>query len=496
VSDDPDDPDDPIEYPADAPLVTQAPQMPLLFYTSGTPIRTGQMECAMRRYLGNHAGRHGTGYRRTSVAVPLATGHAVHVGHQLMGEWILDYQKSHPGRQLTVLPDEVIAWAAGEAGVRYELKARKRGLTLSAMDADSQAAVETMILEQRTLVEALIWVYAIVRLPYLLSMARLVAIELECTPVFDCTCGLGDWIGNDVDHHARGCAGIVDQGRGDGLWQMYEDGSIIYEELKTKATERKSWEDAWEHSGQLWLNTEAASKRLGVEVNASYVPILFKGWRGRDRGQPSTAPKFQHSELCYGWLDTARLDGDLQWAFQYKWYDDWGKEHRLGNSYKRTPLWDPNFEVPVMDGVRPAAGQVERWIKGFLPPMLYGKYCKVLGPFPRQRFRLAEATAGVLAEERLWRYRVDTLRAAGAYDHTHPMTLAMVPRSWNCTGYDGTPCDFKMLCDKEPGYESIETMGYYQIRAPHHAPEKTAFESLGVVFPDEGDEEFEDEGGE
>jgi len=98
----------------------------------------------------------------------------------------------------------------------------------------------------------------------------------------------------------------------------------------------------------------------------------------------------------------------------------------------------------------------------------------------------------VLAEERLWRYRIDTLRAAGAFDHTHPMTLAMIPRSWNCTGYDGTPCDFKPLCDKEPGWESIEGMGRYQIRGPHHEPEKVAFEKLGLQFPDEGDEEFEE----
>jgi len=487
---------DEVEYPSDQSIVQPAGQYPLLWYTSGTPHRTGLMECDMRRYLGTHAGRHGTGWRRISTAVPLATGHAVHVGHQLLGEWILDFQKAHPGRQLLSAPDEVIAWAAGEAALRYEARARARGLTLSSLDADAAYATEQLIMEQRTLVEALVWVYAIVRLPYLLSIARLIAIELECTPVLDCTCGLGDWIGDDLDHAARGCAGIVSQGRGDGLWQVYEDGSIIYEELKTKATERKSWEDAWEHSGQLWLNCEAASRRLGVEVNTVYVPILFKGWRGRDRGAPTTTPKYQHSELCYGWLDQASLDGEPRWAFKYKWYDDYGKEHRLGNSYRRVGLWDQNYEIPVPAEtprpVRPAASRVERWINGYLQPLHYTTYMRALGPFPRQRFRMDEATAGLLAEERLWRYRVDTLRAAGAFDHTHPMTLAMVPRSWNCTSYDGTPCDFKMICDKEPGWESIESMGRYQIRGPHHAPEKEAFEKLGLVFPTEGDEEFEE----
>ncbi len=495
--------DEIVEYPSEAPAgssVALGGHAPLLWYTSGTPHRTGLTECDMARYLGTHAGPHGTGYRRISTAVPLATGHAVHVGHQLLGEWILDFQRAYPGRRLAAAPTEVTAWAATEAAQRYEARARTRGLTLSSLDADAAVHTETLIKEQATLVEALIWLYALARLPVMLARARLLAVELECAPVLDCTCGLGDWVGQDVDHATRGCTGIVGQGRGDALWQTYEDGAVEYEELKTKATERKSWEDAWEHSGQLWLNTESASRRLGVEVNTSYVPILFKGWRGRDRGAPTTQPKYQHTELCYGWLDTASLDGVPRWAGRYKWIDDYGKEHRLGSSYRRTPLWDASIDLPDVAGFsdaggaqRPGASRVERWITGYLPPVYYADYVKVLGPFPRARARLPEAVAGLLAEERLWRYRVDVLRQAGALDHTHPLTLAMIPRSWNCTRYDGTPCDFLPLCLKDPGWESIEGMGRYQIRAPHHAPEKVAFEAAGVVFPDEGDEEFEEE---
>jgi len=483
-----------LEYPSEQPSAAATThRYPLLWYTSGTPHRAGLTECDMARYLGTHAGQHGTGYRRISTAVPLATGHAVHVGHQLLGEWILDFQKTHSDRQLLTAPDEVIAWAAGEAAARYEARARARGLTLSSQDADAAYAQEQLLMEQKTLVEALVWVYAIVRLPFMLSRARLIAVELECAPVVDCTCGLGDWVGQDVDHAARGCRGIVGQGRGDALWQVFEDGSVEYEELKTKATERKSWEDAWEHNGQLWLNSESASKRLGIEVNTCYVPMLFKGWRGRDKGRPTTDPKYQHSELCYGWLDTASIDSEPRWAFRYKYVDDYGKGHTLGNSYKRTPLWHDGVNIPLMDGVRLEAGRVERWIKGFLPPMYFVDYCRVLGPFPRPRYRLDDATMAFLAEERLWRYRVDVLRQHGAFDHTHPLTLAMIPRSWNCTRYDGTPCDFKLVCDKNPGWDSIEAMGSYQIRGPHHKPEKTAYEALGLIFPDEGDEAYEEE---
>jgi len=465
---------------------------PALWYTSGTPHRRGLTECPMARYLGTHAGVHGTGHQRIATAVPLATGAAVHRGVQLIGQWVIDFQAAHPVQRLLSVPDEVIAWAAGEAARAYEAKARKKGLLLTNMDVDSAAANEILILEQRTLIESLIWIYAIVRLTFMLARARILAVELECAPVIDCTCGVGDWVGQDLDHAARGCTGIVAQGRGDVLFEVYEDGTIEYEEIKTKATERKSWEDAWEHSGQLWLNTEAASRRLGKDVNTSYVPILFKGWRGRDKGRPTTDPKYQHSELCYGWLDVG-VDGQAHWASQYKWVDDYGKGHTLGSSYRRHGLWIDDVEIPLMEGVRADAGRVERWIKGIMSPMQQSTYLRALGPFPRQQMRMPEATMGFLAEERLWRYRVDLLRSQQAYDAEHPTTLALVPRAWQCTRYDGALCDFKPVCDKEPGFESIDTMGRYEIRTPHHAPEKAAWEAAGLLFPHDPDEEFDDE---
>src|SRR3990172_627196 len=130
---------------------------PALWYTSGTPHRRGLTECPMARYLGTHAGVHGTGHQRIATAVPLATGAAVHRGVQLIGQWVIDFQAAHPVQRLLSVPDEVIAWAAGEAARAYEAKARKKGLLLTNMDVDSAAANEILILEQRTLIESLIW---------------------------------------------------------------------------------------------------------------------------------------------------------------------------------------------------------------------------------------------------------------------------------------------------------------------------------------------------
>jgi len=467
---------------------------PLLWFTSNTPITTGQRDCAMRRYLGTHAGRHGTGYNKIKTAVPLATGGAVHKGLQLIGEWILDWQTAHAGQRLVEVPHEVTAWAGSEAAARYERRARSAGLELTKGDIDALAANETLILEQRTLVEALVWVYALSRLPVMLASHRLIAAELEQGPVVDCTCGLGDWVGDWRDHGPRGCAGIVAQGRCDYLWEEIETSEIVYEEFKTKASERKSWEDAWEHNGQLWLNMEGATRRLGKEVNKAYVPILLKGWRGRDRNQPSTAPKHQHSPLCYGYFDPGNPPlREPEWSSRYRWQDEYGKTRQVPGTFNKVPVWDEQNPL-ITVGMRPDASRVEVWVRNHIADTQWPDLIKTLGPFPRPRQRMPDAEAAIKAEERLWRERVRILREEGAYGAEHPSVIEMIPRSWNCTGYDGTPCTFKPVCDKEPGWDTIDVMGKYEHRRPHHDPERETFEALGRVFPE--DEWDSDEDGE
>ncbi|MFB3131025.1 MAG: hypothetical protein ACE10K_00730, partial [Rhodothermales bacterium] len=161
----------------------------------------------------------------------------------------------------------------------YDTLARSRGLELTKTDLDAAAAVEQLILEQRTLIEGLVWIYGLGRMPILLSIARLVDVEREEGPVVQCTCGLGDWAGQWSDHQARGCTGICPMGRADAIWELIdagglgEPGALLYEELKTKATPNYGWEQEWEHSSQLWLNMEAASKRLGRPVSQAFVPF-------------------------------------------------------------------------------------------------------------------------------------------------------------------------------------------------------------------------------
>lgn len=480
-----------LERPMDASTfeTVQGLTFPLLWYTSNSPITTGQRDCAMRRYLGQHAGTHGTGYAKLKNAIPLATGGAVHTGVQLIGEWIHDYQRAHPGMRLTEVPHDVTAWAAMEAATRYETGARAKGLELTHGDTDALAANEILILEQRTLIEALVWVYALARLPVMLATHRVLLVEMEQGPVLDCSCGLGDWVGNWTHHGPRGCHGIVSMGRTDVLWERVDDGAIVYDEIKTKASERLSWEQAFEHSSQLWLNMEGATRALGREVNVAYVPILMKGWRGRDKGQPPTQPKYQHSPLVYGYFDAgAPPMREAEWSSRYRWTDDYGKTHQLPRSFTKVPIWDEQFPL-ITQGMREGASRVETWVRNHIPDMQWADLIKTIGPFPRPVQRLGDATAALLAEERMWRERVSILRENKAYEAAHPLVIELIPRSWNCTGYDGTPCPFKRVCDKEPGWDQIETMGYYEHRRPHHSTEREAFEALGRVFPVDAFEE-------
>lgn len=485
-------PGDTIDYPE------ATATYPLLWWTSNTPITIGQRDCAFQRWLGNHAGAHGTGYRRTSVAVPLATGTGLHQGIQLIGEWIVDWQAAHAGRRLITVPDEVVAWAASEAAARYDHKARAKGLELTKTDSTALEAIDQMILEQRTLIESMVWVYALSRLPLMLASYRLLCVEFEETPVLDCSCGLGDWVGLAEQHAARGCHGIVAQGKADALWQAIETHRVVYEELKTKATPNYGWEQSFEDSGQLLLNMEGASKRLGVDVSEAFVTVLYKGMRQRLNRDDRNSAKIQQSVLVHGWFDPGGLNRDPEWQARYKWWDDWGKGHTLPKTYARKGIWIDDMPLPTVNPngapVRAGSSRVEQWIKGWILPAQYAELIKVLGPFPKPRVMVPWATAGLLAEERMWRERVEYLRSVGAYTPEHPEVIAHVPRSWNCWKFDGTPCMFRPVCKQDPGWESIETMGRYERRPPHHLPEKAAFEALGVVFPSDGDEEDDDGG--
>lgn len=462
-----------------------------LWFTSRTPARDGQTHCAMSRYLGQHAGVHGTGWRRRATAVPLATGTYVHKGVELLTGWWQEWSLKHPGQQLTAMPAEVIRWAAGTAADQYEAKARKQGLLVTLGDLDSNEGMLTLIAEQRTLVEGLVWVWALFRLPMLLASYRILAIEQTDTIMLDCTCGLGDAVSNWRLHETRGCQGICHQGKGDLLLESLTDETRPYIELKTASSSNIGRERGYEHDGQLLLNIEAASRKHGKRIGPAFVDVLYKGWRGRDKGDPLDAPKYQHSILCYGYFDPGSPPvREPGWAAEYWWTDQMGKRHRLGNQYKKTPIWDDTLPMPM---IAPDATRVESWIRGYVTMAMLPDLMKVLGPFEQRSDLLNDALASVRAEENEWRDRVVTLHEANI--HGPDGAQAVISRSFQCTNYDGTPCAFKLICDKTPGWQDPGTMTrgdgqvIYIPRKPHHSEELAALIDRGLTFESDDDDD-------
>ncbi len=501
------------------------PTFPAIWYTSGTPIGIGQRGCAFERWLSNHAGTHGTGWRRKAVAVPLATGKGVHQGIELVGKWILEWQGAHPNQRLIDVarqfPD-VVAWAASEAAGRYAAGAVAKGLEITKTDLDAKPAIDRLILEQQTLIEAQVWIYCLARLPVMLADYRLLDVEREETPVIDCSCGLGDWVGQVETHAARGCTGICMQGRADFLWEgvsAHVGGKIVYEEFKTKATPNYGWENAWEHAMQLVINMEAGSQRLGREISEAFVPVLYKGRRDRFDRNDQSAPRVQQSPLVYGYFDPGNGMTRLpEWSARNYWKDDYGKGHYLPKTYARVGIWDDTVDTltgsnPNGVAFRGEASRVERWVTGWILPSQYPELLKVLGPFPKPRARVPKAIQSVLTEERRWRDTVADLRAAGVYtasdigvyrfaqqlaetagetDYVERQMMAadVIARSWNCTKFDGTPCAYKQVCHDDL---DITTSPEFEIRTPHHSIEAAALrpyvEALGLAFTNEDEDE-------
>jgi hypothetical protein len=474
---------------------------PLIWYASNTPHQISQTQCDFLRWLTQHAGPHGTGWRLKATASPLATGTAVHKGLELIGEWILDYQAAYPTTPLLQIPPEVIAWAAEEAAAAYEARARAKGLQITNTDVDTAPAINQLIMEQRTLIEALVWIWGLVRLPALLVDYTLFALESEDVIVHDCTCGLGDGIAELPPHIARGCAGIGYMSKADQLWMRRGGNTLTYLQFKTWGSVNAGKRKALEHSGQLLFDAEAATRRYGIPVDEIFVDVLIKGWRGRDKGAPDTEPKYQHTFLAYGYHDPAvslSFSGNDQgahgWAPEFRFFDHVAlKNRQLPSSYKKVPIWQPERPLPV---VREGASRVENWVRGVLNDQQRAECLEVMGPFPRVQLRVPLAIQGIKAEERRWRADVEYLREQGAVMPNHPLVDELIGRSWNCTNYDGTPCVAQRVCFREIGWEDPESTGRFERRRPHHVPEAEAVIALGHVLPAGDDEIGGDDGGE
>lgn len=466
-----------------------------LWLTSRSAHERGTQFCPFARWVEYHSGPYGYGIQRRALSLPLVTGTYVDKAISAVGQWLIDAYDA-TGEQPSQAPDEVIRWAANLAVLKYRAVCEKRGiLTLAADDPESLARLNTLISEQCTLIEGLVWTFCLVRLPAILAEYRLRYVQPEEHFVEGCTCGLGDLIGAIPDHEARGCLGIGMQSRPDLLVSRWVDNSWGYIELKTASNAKRAWNDSWERKQQFLLGILGAERRLGVEITHARVEGLVKGARKRDYGvQDSTAPKKQQNCLCYGRLRYGNPGlTKPDWKPSYEYFDIDGIKHRTGKDYVAVAMWEaPDDAFP---GLPEGMSRIEWWVKYLATnyPTALAKSLNSIGPLPKQRTQLLKAVRSSVAEEALWQERLwkiyDWCKENPGHEWGdpayHAFVESIIPRSWNCDPFGPDhPCPNQPICFDMEGAEDPIGSRLFVYRSPHHALEAAQMKARGCEPPD------------
>jgi len=459
----------------------------ILWLTDRSRYTTGLDKCARERFLSYHFGPSGYGIARQAQAIPLATGSYVHEGIAK----VLEYCQHHD--QLP--PDQIIRMACESASQAYVKVIEARGLR----NLDEGERVETIITEQSYLIEGLIWAFALSFLPWLMGECRIIEVEREELLVVGCTCGLGDAIGEQAEHEARGCEGIGFQSRPDFLTEYRaRPGVLAYWELKTVGSISEPWETQWETSIQFAAGALGASKRLELPIAESYVVGLIKGRREGSTYNPETKKRegalMQQSVFCYGYRKPGNPPlEDEDWQPSYNYTDEQGKGHTLGKAYSKAPLWD----------LKAQAGDIsvpEFWAK-WIPQEHLAKQITLIGPLPINDVLVSELVEELVAEEQKWKRIVwelyEVLQGDAKGDWTsQPYQAALrrlVPRSWSCRRYGKRhECQYATICFSKEGWADPLNNGYV-LRRPHHDAEMAQMKARGLTPPEGWAEDETDE---
>lgn len=454
-----------------------------LWLTDRSRYDEGQDRCRRARFLGYHAGPYGYGLAKRAQSIPLSTGIAYHDGLAL----ILEHVRRHD----TLPPDAVVREACALSTAAYRTVVEARGLQ---QIADGER-VETIIAEQETLIQGLIWAFALTTLPWIHQQARVIEVEREEILILGCTCGLGDQIGTLADHEARDCEGIGFQSRPDFLTDYRaRPGVLAYFEFKGAGY--AGFAEDWETKIQFVAGALGAQARLGTPISEAWVVQLLKGKREGSEWDPltrqKTGPLLQNTTLCY-WY---RREGNPpleppDWQEQYEYQGADGKNHTLGKNYRKTGLWTIGEDLPE---VLTSGVSIPEFAAKFIPPERLGRHIALVGPLQINQVIASELLEELVAEERRWQaicwelYDVLTNEAGG--DWTHPAYQAklreLVPRNFAACRRFGPryECAMKPLCFGEEGWRDPLGSGRYVHRLPHHEAERQQQIARGIVVPE------------
>lgn len=483
----------------------------------------GRGFCERARYLGYHSGPTGYGIARKATKLPLMTGIAAHEGlapildycrEVITSQEQVEAQKQLYGGQ--VVPSEVVRVAVQAAQARYWATVEARGFAYLQENEEVRAVTR----EQNYLIEGLIWAWVLEVLPEVLARGRVVEVEHDDTYVFDCTCGLGDGVLSLGDHEARGCGGKGLMCRPDFLLETWQTLELEYHEFKTTGMDNMTFRDKWEVMVQLFAATLDAERRLEKHVQSIYIHGLVKGKRGGEYN-PETG-KYdgivrQQSLFCYGYRKPAVPPMEPEtWAALYEYFDPYEqKNKRLPKAFRKAGVW----ELPD-DYLAEGMSKAEYWVK-WIPAEARRKNLVVLGPFSRQTMMVDHFLQEAGGEEDRWQRGLWQLWEVGQrlmlpHLQVDPQTGEQIepnwwdivwrdpeyqaaidrlfPRSYECRRYGArSRCQFEGLCFYHEGWSMPLESGAFIDRRPHHKDELEQAIARGLLLPEEGAAEDEEQ---
>lgn len=459
-----------------------------LWLTDNSRRDEGLDRCQRARFLGYHFGPTGYGIQRKAQSIPLATGIYLHQPAAQVYEWVRQHDQ--------LPPDEVVREACAGALTEYERVITLRGLR----GLDEGDRLESIIAEQKLLIEGLIWADILTFLPWLHEQCRIVQVEREEVLVCGCTCGLGEGIGEIVDHEQRGCEGIGFQSKPD-LVTDYRarPGVYAYWERKTTSSLGEYFETQWETKVQFTAGALGVARRLGIPISEAWVIGYVKGRRQGEYNwetKKNDGVQIQQSPLCYGWRRPSNPPLEqADWQVNYDYVGEDGKNHRLGKAYQKARVSQLAEDVPEVKGS--GLSVAEFWTKWMSRETL-GRQLSVIGPLQVNTVLQADLVEELVAEETRWKDVVwglhEVWRAvAPQYQGreqlawTDPLYQGalrrLVPRNFSgCRRFGKRhECQFSDLCFYREGWQDPLGTGRFIPRRPHHEPELAQMAERGLV---------------
>ncbi len=251
-------------------------------------------------------------------------------------------------------------------------------------------------------------------------------------------------------------------------------GLYQYHEFKTVGDAGPAWRDSWETAMQFALGIKGAEQRLGVRIDQMYVHGLVKGRRQSEYNEMTRAydgPRIQNSLACYGYRKFANPPFDEEdWQPRWKYVGADGKNHTLGKSYQKAPIW-----TATLPGQRAEQSSVERWIELLtedqLAPMI-----TLVGPLQRQDRIIDSAMDAVVMHEHEVRQKLDVINAEADPLRKEQLAFMYFPPSWQCRRYGvDHRCMFESVCHGHLAESEMISSQKFEYRVPHHTPEAEAF---------------------